>query len=96
VNLRSPENLGAPRPPKIESEECDGRDDFHHDSIIVLLPLVSSFFVENINPVLDEFTLEEMAPSHRCLVVNQCLGHGRVVTGRTGGGVGSEALDAIK
>ena len=88
--------MGAPSPPKIESEGCDGRDDFYHDTIIVLLPLVSSFFVENVNPVLDELTLEEMTPSHRCLVVDQCLCHGRVVTGRTGGGVGSEALDAIK
>ena len=58
---------------KAESEGCDGRDDFHHDTIIGLLPLVSSFFVENVNPVLDEFTLEEMTPSHRCLVVDQCL-----------------------
>ena len=96
MNLRSPENLGSPSPPKIESEGCDGRDYFHHDTIIVLLPLVSSFFVENVNPVLDELTLEEITPSHCCLVVDQCLCHGGVVTWCTGGGVGSEALDAIK
>jgi hypothetical protein len=76
VNLCSLENLGAPRTPKVEGEGCDGHDDFHHDAIVVLLPPVSSFFVENVNPVLDEFTLEEMVLSHHCLVVDQCLGHG--------------------
>ena len=78
-------NLGATKPPKIESEGCDGRDEFYHDTIIVLLALVLSFFVENFNPVFDEFTLEKMAPSHRFLVIKQCLVHGRVVTWCTGG-----------
>ena len=96
MNLCSPENLGAPRTPTVEGEGYDGRGDFHHDTIVFILPPVSYFFVENVNPVLDEFTLEEMAPSHHCLVVDQCLGHGRVVTWCTGGGVGSEALDAVK
>ena len=51
----SPENLGTPRRPKVKGEGCDGRDNFHHDRIIFLLTPISSFFVENVNPVIDQF-----------------------------------------
>ena len=66
----APKDLGAPGTPEIEGEGCDGHDNFHHDTIIVLLPIVSSLFVENICPVLDDFTLEKVTPSHHCLVID--------------------------
>ena len=57
--------------PEIEGEGCDGHDNFNHDTTVVILPLASSFFIENIFPVINELTLEKVTPSHRCLDVDQ-------------------------
>ena len=66
----APHNLGAPGTPEIDGEGCDDHDKFHHDTIIVLLPIVSSLFIEKICPVLDDFTLEKETPSHYLLVID--------------------------
>ena len=70
MTRHAPPNLGAPETAEIEGEGCDGHDNFHHDNIIAVLPIISSLFVENIFPVLDDFTLEKVTPSHHCLVIN--------------------------
>ena len=53
MNLRAPEDLGAPGSPEFEGEGCDGRDNLHHDTIVIILTTVVYFLTENIGPVLD-------------------------------------------